>query len=95
MFELGFHIDVIDRKHKLVPIGIIKNNSEGVVEKLIKKNLYDLIKTLHVFLGKKDSTYICRRCLSSYTIENGLLKHEQSRDQQKRASIRTSNDSRR
>ena len=39
------------------------------------KNHYVLIKKLHVFLGKKDCRFVCRRCLNCFRYENVLLKH--------------------
>ena len=52
-----------------------------------------LIKKLHVFLGKSDCKYVCRRCLCSYSNEKVLNKHKFKCHQQEITSIRTSNES--
>ena len=72
IYELNF-----DRnKHKLVPIEISKNESDKVIDLLIYKNHYALIKKLNVFIGKHDCKYICRKCLNSYTTNSMLIKHK-------------------
>ena len=53
IFELKFYQDGINWKHKLVPIEISKNNFETVIDLMIYKNHYVLIKKLHVFLGNQ------------------------------------------
>ena len=63
-------------KHKLIPIEISKNKSDKVIDLLIYKNHYVLIKKLNVFIGKNDCKYICRKCLISYTTNNMLIKHK-------------------
>ena len=69
IFELKFYED--DNKiwkHKLISLEISdKNNADYEIDLLIYKNHYTLIKKLHVFLGKPNCKYICKRCLSSYT----------------------------
>ena len=40
------------------------------------KNHYALIKNLNVFLGDHHKSFICRRCLNSYTSENTKLKQK-------------------
>ena len=65
IFELKFYQD--DNKiwkNKLIPLEISENNSEYEIDLLIYKNHYALIKKLHVFLGKPDCKFVCRRCLS-------------------------------
>ena len=76
-----------------MPIETNKNNSDRVVDLLIYKNHCDLIEKLHAFLGKHDSKFVCRRCLSSYSSQNVLLKHLKRCEQQKITSIETSNES--
>ena len=44
---------------------------------MIYKNGYALIKKLNVILGILKKVFICRRCLSSYTIENNLRNHKE------------------
>ena len=60
---------------------------------LIYKNHYVLKEKLNVVLGKSDSKYICRRCLSSYSSKNVLLKYKIKCEQQEITSIKTSNGS--
>ena len=55
---------------------------------LIYKNHYTLIKKLHVFLGKPNCKYICKRCLSSYTKQEVLEKHKFKCQQQEITSIK-------
>ena len=72
IYELNFD----QNKHKLIPIEISKNGSDKVIDLLIYKNLYVLIKKLNVFIGKHDCKYICRKCLNSYTTNSMLIKHK-------------------
>ena len=78
IFELKFYQDKDKWKHNLIPIEISKNDSDKIVDLLIYKNLYALIKKLNVFLGDHDKNFIYRRCLNSYTSEHALinLKHQ-------------------
>ena len=64
-FEFIVCQDQNERKHKLVPAEISKNNSDKVIDLLIYKNHYVLIRKSHMLLGKHDSKFVCRRCLSS------------------------------
>ena len=72
IYELNFD----QNKHKLIPIEISKNESDKVIDLLIYKNHYVLIKKLNVFIGKHDCKYICRKCLNSYTTNSMLIKHK-------------------
>ena len=72
IYELNFD----QNKHKLIPIEIRKNVSNKVIDLLIYKNHYFLIKKLNVFIGKHDCKYVCRKCLKSYTTQNMLIKHK-------------------
>ena len=74
IYELNFYQDGDKWKHNLIPIEISKNESDKVFDLLIYKNYYALIKKLHVFLGKHNKSFVCRRCLNSYTDENALTK---------------------
>ena len=49
IYELNFYQDGNKWKHNLIPIENSKNGSDKVVDLLIYKNLYALIKKLHVF----------------------------------------------
>ena len=90
MFELNFHQEKNKWKHKLIPIEMSKNDSDRVVDLLFYKNHYVLIKKLNVFLGKQDCRYICKRCFSSYTCKNMIIKHKQQCFQKEITKIRTS-----
>ena len=46
-----------------------------------------------MFLGDHNKSYICRRCLSSYTSENMLMKHKQTCGDDIITTIKTSNES--
>ena len=93
IFELNFYQDQTQWKHKLIPIEISKNNSDRVIDLAIYKNHYVLIKKLDVFLGDHNKKHICRRCLSSYTSENMLIKHKQKCGIDNLTTIKTSNES--
>ena len=93
IFELNFYEDQNQWKHKLIPIEISKNNSDRVIDLAIYKNHYVLIKKLDVFLGDHNKRFICRRCLSSYTSENMLIKHKPKCENNNITTIRTSNES--
>ena len=49
IFELNFYQDQNKWKHNLIPIEISKNETDRVVDLLIYKNHYALIKQLNVF----------------------------------------------
>ena len=51
IFELSFHQDGNEQKHKLKPIETSKNNSGRVVDFLIYKNYYVLIEKINFFQG--------------------------------------------
>ena len=53
IYELGFD----QNKYKLIPIEISKNESDKIIDLLIYKNHYVLIKKLNVFIGKRDCRY--------------------------------------
>ena len=63
-------------KHNLIPIEITKNESDKVVDFLIYKNHYALMKKLQEFLGKHNKSFVCRRCSNSCTNENALINHK-------------------
>ena len=92
-FESNFYQDQNKQKHKLIPIEISKNFSDRVIDLAIYKNLYIPIKKLDVFLGDHYKKIISRQCLSSYTSENMLLKHEQKCGDDNITTIKTSNES--
>ena len=93
IFELNFYQDKDKWKHNLIPIETSKNESERVVDLLIYKNHYALIKKLNVFLGDHHKNFICRRCLSSYTSENMLTLHKSKCETNDITTIKTSSES--
>ena len=93
IFELNFYQDQNQWKHKLIPIEVSKNDSDRIIDLAIYKNHYVLIKKLDVFLGDHNKKYICRRCLSSYTSENMLIKRKPKCENNDITTIKTSNES--
>ena len=59
---------------------------------LFGKNHKVLIEKRNVFLGEHVSKSNFGRCLSSYSSQNVLIRHNQRYEQQETASIRVSND---
>ena len=78
IYELNFYQDGDKWNHNLIPIEISKNESDNVIDFLFYKNHYALIKKLHVFLGNHNKSFVCRRCLNSYTRENALTNHKKN-----------------
>ena len=93
IFELNFYQDKNKWKHNLIPIQISKNKSDSVVDLLIYKNQYAVIKKINVFLGDHHKNFMCRRCLISYTSENMLKIHKPKCENNDITTIRTSSDS--
>ena len=56
--ELNFYQDGDKWKHNLKPIEISINESDKVIDLLIYKNHYALIKKLHVFLGDHNKSFV-------------------------------------
>ena len=92
-YVLSFYQDGDKWKHNLIPIEISKNESNNVIDLLIYKNHYALIKKIHVFLGDHNKSFVCKRCLNSYTCENALINHKEKCGDDKICTIRTSNES--
>ena len=66
-----------DNDYKLVALYVSKNNeNRRIIDLILYKNHYILLKKLHVFIGKRDRRYVCRNCLSSYTIQSELTTHK-------------------
>ena len=93
IYELNFYQDSDKWKHHLIPREISKNNSDKVIDLLIYRKHYALIKKLHVFLGNHNRSFVCRRCLISYTCENALKNHKEKCGDDNICTIRTSNES--
>ena len=73
---MNFYHDQNKWRHKLVTFEVSKNYSDRVIDLIIYKNHYVLIKKLNVNLGDHQKTFICRRCLNSYTRENMVMLHK-------------------
>ena len=93
IYELNFYQDGDKWKHNLIPIENSKNGSDKVIDLLIYKNHYALIKKIHEFLGNHNKSFVCRRCLNSYTCENALLNHKEKCGEDNICTSRTSNES--
>ena len=93
IFELNFYQDGDKWKHNLIPIENSKNQSPRVVDLLIYRSHYALIKKLHVFLGNQNKNFVCRRCLNSYTNEFTLMNHKEKCGEDNMCAIRTSKES--
>ena len=66
-----------DNDYKLVLLYISKNNeNRSIIDLFLYKNHYILLKKLHVFIGKHDNSYVCRNCLSSYSVQSELITHK-------------------
>ena len=91
--QLNFYKDKDKWKHNLIPIELSKNDSDRVIDLLIYKNHYALIKKLNVFLGDHHKNFICRRCLNSYTKENALQNHKEKCGDDNICTKRTSSES--
>ena len=74
IFEMIFYQDKDKRKHNLFRIEISKIESDRVVDLLIYKNHYALIKKTTVFFGDHHKIFICRRCLNSYINAKCFIK---------------------
>ena len=92
IYELNFYQDGDKWKHNLIPIEISINESNNVIDFLIYKNHYALLKKLHVFLGNHNKGSVCTRCLNSYTNENALLNHKEKCGDDNICTIRTPNE---
>ena len=90
IFELIIYQDHNKWRHKLIPNEVSKNGSDRVIVLLIYKNHYALIKKLNIFSGDHHKTFICRRCLNSFTSENLLKLHKLKCGEDDITTIRTS-----
>ena len=93
IFELNFYQEQNKWKHKLIPIDFSKKESDRVLDLLIYKSHYVLIKKLTAFLGKQGCRFLCKRCLNSYASENMIIKHKQQSFQKQLTSIKASPES--
>ena len=75
MFQLNFYQD--QSNWKLIPIEVSKNISHRGVDLIIYKSHFVLIIKLNVFLGNHNCSYVCRKCLYSYTSQKMITDHKQ------------------
>ena len=62
-----------DKDYKLVWLYISKlNENKRIIDLILYKIHYILLKKLHDFIGKHDCRYLCRNCLGGYTIQSEL-----------------------
>ena len=87
LFELQIFQEQNKWNHKLLPIEISKSKSDNIVDLIIYKTQYVLVKKTHKFLCIQNCKFACRRCLSSYTEQSVLLKHKQRCEQQEITGI--------
>ena len=76
IYELNFYHDQGKKKHKIIPVETSKNESDKIIDLLIYRNHYVLIKKLNIFIGKEKCKLICRKCLRSYISHNMLIRHK-------------------
>ena len=93
LYEINFYQDGDKWKQILLPIEISKNESDIVVDLLIYKKHYALIKKLPVFLGNHNKSFVCRGCLNSYTNENSLINLQEKCGEDNMCAIKTSSES--
>ena len=93
IFKLLFYQDRNIWNYKLFPIEMSKNESDRVVETIINKNQYALIKKVNVSFRDHHKTVICKGCLNSFTSENMLTIHKPNCEFSEIATIETSSDS--
>ena len=68
-----------DNDYNLVPLYISNHNqNRRIIDLILYKNLYILLKKLHVFSGKHDNCYICRNCLNNCSIQSELTIHKKN-----------------
>ena len=67
--------------------------SNRVVDLLINKNYYALIKKLNECLGDHHKNFICRQCLNSYTSENMLMIQKPKGKNNEKTTLRISPES--
>ena len=66
-----------ENDYKLVPLYISKNiENRRIIDLILYQNHYTLLKKLHVFIGKHDNSYVCRKCLNSYSVRSELMTHK-------------------
>ena len=66
-----------DNDYNLIPLYISKNiQNRRIIDLILYKNHYILLKKLHVFIGKHDNSFVCRNCLSSYSVQSELITHK-------------------
>ena len=80
-------------EYKFLPLAISENRSDKVIDLKVYKNHNALIIKSHVFLGKHDSKFQCRRCLNSVSSQITLIENMQRCNQQQITAIKVSKES--
>ena len=71
------YLEEEENDYKLVHLYISKNiENRRIIDLILYKNHYILLKKLHVFIGKHDNSFVCRNCLSSYSVQSELITHK-------------------
>ena len=90
---MNFYQDQNKWRHKIIPFEVSKNESDRVIDLLIYKNHYALIKKLNIVSGDHHKTFICRSCLNSYSSENMLKLQNPKCENNDITTFRTSHES--
>ena len=80
-------------KQNLIHIEISKNESNRVVDLLLFKNHYALIKKLKIFLGDHNKNFIIKGCSITYINDKTLINHKRKYGEYDKCTIRTSSES--
>ena len=89
-FELNFYQYKNKWKHNSSPFEISKNDSDKVIDFLIYRIHFALIKEINVLLGDHHKNFNCRRCLNLYTSEYMLVLQKPKWKNYDITTIRTS-----
>ena len=82
IFELSFYQDQNRWRYELLLIEIGKNIPHKIVDLLVSKNNYVLIRKLYVFLSIHNCKFVLKRQWSSNSSQNVLIKHKQRCEKQ-------------
>ena len=93
VYGFNFYQDGSNWKLNLIPIKISKIESDKVIDLILYKNHYALIKKCHVILGNRNKRFVCRQCVNFYRNENTLINHKEKCDDDNICTIKTSSDS--
>ena len=86
---MGFYQDQKSSKPRLIHIEVSKNDSDRVVDLIIYKNHYALIKKSDIILRNHNCKFVCRKRLNSYIYQKMLIKHKEKCGQKQITIIRS------